>query len=127
MQKKQVLLLNAFRIIIFDFLFSDFTNLALIFTLPAAVLMFVGIYHTYIAHSWMTAEADWELSDNWERLWKWEVITVIGTLCSPLLAFFGLIGLLAVFAVLIVGAVVDILALVYLWRTAELMKAYAEE
>jgi hypothetical protein len=89
--------------------------------------MFVGIYHTYNAHSWVTAEADPELSDNWEKLWKWEVITLAGTLCSPILAVLGLLGVLVLLALLVFSVIVDVLALVYLRRTAELMKLYAEE
>ncbi|MBQ8187370.1 MAG: DUF3795 domain-containing protein [Clostridia bacterium] len=119
------ILLDSIAAVVFDVIFPDAAVLRLILTVPAAVMLIAAAYQTYTAHSWVTAEADRELSDNWERLWKWEIITIAGVLCSPVLAFFGLLGILAVFAVLVFTVIVDVLAIVYLWRSAELFREWA--
>lgn len=120
-------LLSIVNHAVVETLLPDAAVLSLILAIPAAVLMLIATYQTYTAHSWVTAEADRELSDNWERLWKWEIIAIVGALCSPVLAFLGLLGLLAILALLVFSIVVDVLAIVYLYRTAELFRYYAEE
>lgn len=120
-------LLNVLSVIVFDFFLPDVSVLRLIFALPAAVMLFAATYQTYTAHSWVTADLDRELSDNWERLWKWEIIALAGTLGSPLLAFLGLLGALAILAVLVFSIIVDVLSIVWLRRSAELFREWTEE
>lgn len=96
--------------------------LRLLFLLAAAVLMLMALYRTYIAHSWVTADLDGELSEDWERLWKWEIIQLVGSLFSPVLAYLGLLGILTLFALFIFSVIVDVLAFVYLYRSAQLFR-----
>lgn len=99
----------------------------LLIGLPGSVLAIVATYQLYNAHAWATAEADLELSIKWERLWAWQIGLLIGTLCSPILTFLGLIGALVILACFIGVFVVGILELVYLRRTADLFRFIASE
>ena len=76
----------------------------------------------------MLAEADGELAEKWENLWKWTIGALIGTfLAVPVSAVLGLIGLLLLIASQLAEIVCRVLELVYLYRTAEVFRWYLDE
>jgi len=103
-------------------------NLSVLFSLPGAVLGYIALYHEYNAHGEALAEADGELAEKWENLWKWTIGALIGTfLAVPVSAVLGLIGLLLLIASQLAKIVCRVLELVYLYRTAEVFRWYLDE
>lgn len=97
----------------------------LIFTLPAAVVSFVGEYNEYMAHSIVLSGVDNELSEKWEKLWKW-YIGMFGAMIGSILVMLiiPILGALVILAAAIGTIVVSILKLVYLYRTAKIFREY---
>lgn len=97
----------------------------LLISLPAAVLTFVGEYHEYTAHAAVLDGLDWEQADKWAALWRW-YIGMYGAVFGSLLVIllFPILGLLVALGGAIGLAVVGIVKLVYLYRTAQLFKQY---
>ena len=97
----------------------------LIFTLPAAVLDFVGEYNEYKAHSIVLTGVDNELSEKWEKLWKW-YIGMFGAMIGSILVMLiiPILGVLVILAAAIGTIVVSIMKLVYLYRTAKIFREY---
>lgn len=97
----------------------------LIFTLPAAVVSFVGEYNEYMAHSIVLSGVDNELSEKWEKLWKW-YICMFGAMIGSILVMLiiPILGALVILAAAIGTIVVSIMKLVYLYRTAKIFREY---
>ena len=97
----------------------------LIFTLPAAVVSFVGEYNEYMAHSIVLTGVDNELSEKWEKLWKW-YIGMFGAMIGSILVMLiiPILGALVMIGAAIGTIVVSILKLVYLYRTAKIFREY---
>ena len=99
-------------------------------TFPAAALValvvaLVGMYYEYKAHSSVLADIYEELSKKWMILWKWSLGIMIALFCFMILTLIvpdvGLIGLLLATIAL---AVVSIIQLVFLYRTADTFKTF---
>ena len=97
----------------------------LIFTLPAAVVSFVGEYNEYMAHSIVLSGVDNELAEKWEKLWKW-YIGMFGAMIGSILVMLiiPILGALVMIAAAIGTIVVSIMKLVYLYRTAKIFREY---
>ena len=93
----------------------------LIFALLLAIIAPIGLYHEFTAHSVVLAGLDDELAEKWSVLWKWHIGMYLTVLLGGLIP---LIGLLAVLAASVGMAVVSIVKLVYLYKTAKLFKEY---
>ena len=86
---------------------------------------FVGEYNEYMTHSAVLMGLDDDLSSKWETLWKWYIGLFLGIIgCIVVMLIFPLLGALAVFGAIIGVAVVSILKLVYLYRTAKVFREY---
>ena len=97
----------------------------LILTIPAAIVGFVGEYNEYMAHSAVLISVDNDLSSKWEKLWKWYIGLFLGMFgCIIVMLIVPLLGALAVLGATIGVAVVSILKLVYLYRTAKVFREY---
>lgn len=95
----------------------------LIITIPAVVVGLVGEYHEFMAHSAVLTGVDNELAEKWEKLWKWYIIMMLSLLGSILVMLLApVLGLLVVLAAAIGLIVVEILRLVYLYRTAKVFR-----
>ena len=97
----------------------------LLFTLPAAVVAMVGEYNEYMAHSTVLSGVDNELSENWELLWKWHIGLCLGLFgCIFVMLIVPILGAIATLGCAVGTAVVGILKLVYLYRTAKIFREY---
>lgn len=98
---------------------------SLIITLPAAIVGLFGQYHEFMAHSAVLTGVNNELAQQWETLWKWDIGMMLGLLGSILvLLVIPILGLLLVLAGAIGLIVVEILRLMYLYRTAKAFRSY---
>lgn len=107
------------------------SGIVVILTLGNGVVAMFGEYNEYTAHATVTNILDSHLSEQWDNLWKWYIGTFAATLGSAVLAIvvaamqLGLLAILlmlAMVAAAIGTAVVGILKLVYLYRTAQLFR-----
>lgn len=97
-----------------------------IFTIPAMIVRLVGEYNEYMAHSAILTGVDGELSEKWARLWKWYIGLFLGMFGGILVMLISLIlGAVAILGCAIGILVVDILKLVYLYRTAKTFREYS--
>lgn len=104
---------------------------ALIFMIPiaaAAIVVFlIGAYNEITAHADVLAGLDNRLSDRWTGLWKWH-IGIYGAMLGSLLVIviIPILGLLIIIAAVIGMIVVDIIKLVYLYKTAKAFRNFAQ-
>ena len=93
--------------------------------LPMLAVEFFGMYREYNAHADVLAGLDDDLSEKWRKLWKWMIGLYLGLFACLLVALLSaVLGLLVMLADVIGLAVVGILRLVYLYRTAKLFREY---
>ena len=111
---------DALKIIVF----GGEGTLALIIGLASAIMALVGIYNEYNGHADVLEGVDDGLSRNWRSLWRWQVYASIAVMGGALLAAV-IVGLFFVLGGAISLIVLDILKLVYLWRTANIFKNIA--
>lgn len=105
-------------------LFTDNAGLTLLITVPMAIVSIYGQYHEYMTHGAVAEDVDYDLSQNWVKLWKWDVAMTVGLLFSAFLIYIPLVGALLVLGAAIGVIVVGILKLVYLYRTAKAFRDY---
>ena len=101
-------------------------NYTTVVSLTAGVIQLVSLYKEFTGHSEVMAGVD-ELADKWIKLWRW----TMGIYCAMLGSVFVAIvsplhGLLGALAGAIGLIVVDIVKLVYLYRSAEECKIYED-
>lgn len=100
---------------------------ALVLTLPAAVVSLIGEYHEYMGHAEVAGDVDADLSEKWSTLWKWYMGMFAGLFGGLfVMLIIPILGLLVLLAAAIGFLVVSILKLVYLYRTANLFRRYAQ-
>ncbi len=107
---------------------GDAPTWTLLLSLPASILSLVGEYNEFTAHSLVLNGVDSEQAEQWTSLWKW-YIGMFGVMLGSILliAIAPILGLLVVLAAAIGVAIVGIVKLVYLYRTAKLFQAYKIE
>ena len=106
---------------------DESSAVSMLFGIPSLAVSLAGMYYLYNAHSWVCADADMFLSERWVLMWKLNIWFLVLTFVSPLLLLFGLLGLIALLAVIVGAVVIGILELYYLWHTASLFKEIAGE
>lgn len=110
-----------------DMLLGGHRGWVLVISIVTAILSMWGEYNEFMGHAGTLADADGELSEKWEKLWKWNIGITLSMLVSTILAGLApLLMLLVLLAASIGMMVVDILKLVYLYRTAGAFRAYME-
>lgn len=98
----------------------------LLITIPAAIVIMVGKYNEFTAHSIVLQGMDYELSNKWSNLWKWYIGcygAILG--CILLVIIAPVLGLLVMLAALVGLIVVGIVEMVYLYKTAKQFRMYA--
>lgn len=99
----------------------------LLISLPAAVAAFAGEYYEFMAHSFVVNDVDRELAMKWERLWKWYIrcyIAIIAAIAVTIII--PAAAIIILFGAAIGIAVVSIMKLVYVYRTAKLFREYSD-
>lgn len=97
----------------------------LILTIPAAIMALIGEYHMYHANAAALEGVEDELSEKWCKLWNWNIGLYLGLFgCAVIMLILPLLGALALLAAAIGLAIVGILKLVYLFRTAKFFREY---
>ena len=98
----------------------------LVITIPASVVALVGEYNEYMGHAEVLYDVEPELSERWEKLWKWFIGMFLGMFVSVfLILIIPVLGLLAFIVAGIGTVIVSVLKLVYLYQSARLFRAYA--
>ncbi len=95
----------------------------LLLTVVVLVISLYGQYAEFKGHAEVLTEVDPELSEKWDKLWKWNLIlyaALIGSILLLLLAPF--LGAISSLATLVGALVIEILKPLYLYRTAETFK-----
>ena len=99
-------------------------GLALLVSLPGMVVSLAAIYFEYTAHAEIVAPYQWELSENWHMIWKWQLYSTIGIFASVFLILIApILGVLAMLGCTVWLIVAGVLKYVYLYR---MMKLFAE-
>lgn len=108
-----------------DGLWLSNLGIAVVTAVIAVILSLVMEYHNFYGHSDLLSSYDHELSEKWAKLWKWEIISLGGTLGSILItAIVPIIGIIVVFAGAIALLVVTVLRWVYLYQTYHFFEEY---
>ena len=99
-------------------------NFATVIGLAAGVVQLVAIYKEFAAHAEVLTGVD-EIADKWLGLWRWTIGTHCAVLGSVIVAIIApLLGVLVALAGAIGVIVVDIVRLVYLYRSAKACQKY---
>lgn len=127
--KRPALLLGIVAVLgLLGLLVPDENGWMLLISVPLMVVSFVAIYFEYTAHAAVVAPFDLELSENWQKIWKWNLYSIIGIFVSVLLVFIvPILGGLAMLGCAILLVVAFILKYVYLYRMMRLFGSYTEE
>ena len=100
----------------------------LLVLLPVIVVSLVGQYHCYMGHAAVLYKVDDTLAGKWVVLWKWNIGMFALFFVSILLIFvLTFIAVLTLQAATIGMAVVTIVELVYLYRTAQRFRCIADD
>ena len=102
----------------------DSQVIGLFLSLLALVLGLVSAYQEYNAHSAVLQGLDDELSRKWGKLWKWYVGCIV-VVAVGLVTFFTVLGVFLAMVGAIVMVVVEVIKIVYLYRTAQTFRALA--
>ena len=92
----------------------------LVLSLPATIVQLVGEYNKCHAHSSVVGGVDEALGAKWEKIWKWQIIS-LGSLAGSivLLLIAPVLGALVAMAAAIAVLVVAIMELVALCQSAQ--------
>lgn len=102
---------------------SEEPSWAQLIIVPAAVVGLFREYFEYKAHSCVLMGTDNDLSERWTKLWKWFIYCTIGIIGGAVLILFApLIGAVLLIVALVGWAIVSIVKLVYLYRTAKMFR-----
>lgn len=105
--------------------FTDGGNWTLVISLPVAIVSMVGVYNEYMAHAAVLSGVDNDLSEKWEKLWKWEIgllAAIAGSILVVLIL--PLIGAILALGGALGTVVVGIMKVIYLYRSANCFLEY---
>lgn len=106
-------------------LIPDTNGWGLLFSIPTLVISLMASYHEFMAHAEVVAPFDVELSEKWNKIWKWYLFGMIGIFAGVFLTFIlGILGALFMLACVVLLGVATILKYVYLYRMMKLFQAY---
>ena len=85
-------------------------------------------YHEYKAHGESVYPVDVELSECWEKLWKWKIYSIAGLAGSVFLTIISrFLGVVLLFASIIFVLVISVFKLIYLYQTAQAFRERARQ
>lgn len=91
------------------------------------VVDMLGEYYEFMGHTDVLCDVDTVLSDKWFNLWKWYLGTFLCIISGTVLAvILPLIGLLVVLAATVGTLVVNVLKIVYLYKTAKAFRTFPQ-
>lgn len=93
--------------------------------LPAAIVGIIAEYNEYTGHAEVLEKLDPDLSEKWTKLWVWYLsmtLCIVG--CVVLLFIAPMLAALILLGSAIGVAVVSVIKLLYLYRTAKLFREY---
>ena len=103
-------------------------GLVFLISLIKIVVGFLMTYHEYKAHGESVYPVDAELSECWEKLWKWKIYSIAGLGGSVFLAIISrFLGVVLLFASIIFVLVISVFKLIYLYQTAQAFRARARQ
>ena len=124
-QKPALFLVASAILSIFGIVIPANAGFRLLMGIPALALSIAAIYFEYTAHAEIIAPYQWELSDNWHKIWKWQLYGTIGIFVSVILVVIApFLGLLAMIGCAILVIVAGVLKYVYLYRMMKIFKEY---
>ncbi len=91
------------------------------------VILLMQEYNEYKAHAEILKGIDWELSERWEKFWKWSLrlfFAMFGGIFAAMI--FSLLGAFILLISLFAVVVLRIMYTVYLYRTAKTFDEYAK-
>lgn len=95
-------------------------GLVFLISLIKIVVGFLMTYHEYKAHGESVYPVDAELSECWEKLWKWKIYSIAGLGGSVFLVIISrFLGVVLLFASIIFVLVISVFKLIYLYQTAQ--------
>lgn len=99
----------------------------LLLAIPAGLLALIGMYGECNANSQVLDGVDNCLAEKWTKLWKWYVGCVAAMFGSILILAMPLLGGIVLLGATIGDLVVNILKIVYLYRTSKIFGMYAAD
>lgn len=102
---------------------GEVPNWTVVLSLPAAIISLVGEYNKCHAHSSVVGGVDAALGAKWEKIWKWQIIS-LGSLAGSivLLLIAPVLGALVAMAAATAMLVVAIMELVALYQSAQVFR-----
>lgn len=103
-------------------------GLVFLISLIKIVVGFLMTYHEYKAHGESVYPVDAELSECWEKLWKWKIYSIAGLAGSVFLTIISrFLGVVLLFASIIFVLVISVFKLIYLYQTAQAFRERARQ
>ena len=103
-------------------------DIIIFISIPAIILLLNAEYNEYMSHSAVVFAVNDELSYNWENLWKWYIGIICILAVSIILAvIIPLFGVVVLFGAEIGFIIINIMKLIYLYRTARVFRLYSKE
>lgn len=100
--------------------FINSSGLSLLLLLPAGALALMGSYTEYQTHGDEVGAVDAALGERWRKLWKWQIIAIGGMVGSVIVMLIvPVLGALVMIAGAIAAAVVSIMTIVNLYKSAQ--------
>ena len=112
-------------IIVFLLTFNAIISLLLAFVL--AIITLYTEYCEITGHSEVLEEIDPDLSEKWDKLKKWYIISYISVAAGALLSFIPLLATLILFAASIALIIIGIAKLVLLYATSKVFKSLSQQ
>ena len=101
--------------------------LAIPVVIVTIVVDMLGEYYEFMGHTDVLCDVDTVLSDKWFNLWKWYLGTFLCIIGGTVLAvMIPLIGLLVVLAATVGTLIVNVLKIVYLYKTAKAFRTFPQ-
>lgn len=101
---------------------------AVFILIPAGVLGLVATYNEFMGHASVMSEIDNVLAEKWRKLWKWLLIgmgSMFGSIVVMLVSV--IVGLVIFLISAIAVAVMAIMKMVYLYRSAKACSRWLED
>lgn len=94
--------------------------------IPCTFLSLIGGYKEYTAHANLIGPYNYGLAAKWRTLCKWYVAIYAVVIASALLTIvIPLVGMIIMLAAMLGTVVISILKLVYLYKTASILRSFA--
>lgn len=107
---------------------AESSGWSLLILIPAGISSLIGDYNEFTAHSILLTGVQNDLSQKWTILWKWYIGLLSVRLSSAILGqILPIIGGIALLGASIGSLVIDIMRIVYLYRTAMVFLRYTFE